>query len=416
MQFLTLTGLGLKRSRERECCSNLPKALNHGALWLGKIHDLFPCVSILWIGRLCSPSACNNEALSQGSLHMTCSVVSRSVGQGSHLDLVFVSTVDCRRHLWSKPLVLATVLLSFLGLCSPFCQMGLSRMQKKPAGVKGVKVKTKFARLDSFARGMSIGASLAGMPRKDIRTLVTKTDQSKPTLRAIDGVLATYRADPSWRGQDSKAGGRPPALTAAEKMQLKKLVFAERAKAKVTVPYCQKRLPFLRLVSEETVRQALLACGLAWLVRRAKRRIYGPDKKQRVTYSNWVKRQPQEELDEWAYTDGTTWYLARTMNELTDKETLGLGKFVWRMANGKDGLWEENVGPSCYAKSQGLPVKIWGLFGNGRLEYFVLPKDGTNKTTNMNGARYNKLVKTHFAKWRRSCFGRKARVFLVKDQ
>lgn len=40
-------------------------------------------------------------------------------------------------------------------------------------------------------------------------------------------------------------------------------------------------------------------------------------------------------------------------------------------------------------------MKIWGLFANGRLEYFVLPADGP-KTTNMNGARYNRLVKTKF--------------------
>ena len=33
----------------------------------------------------------------------------------------------------------------------------------------------------------------------------------------------------------------------------------------------------------------------------------------------------------------------------------------------------------------------------------------------MNGARYNRVVKMHIAKWRRACFGRAARVFLVKD-
>ena len=85
------------------------------------------------------------------------------------------------------------------------------------------------------------------------------------------------------------------------------------------------------------------------------------------------------------------------------------------MSNGKDGLWEENIGPSCYAKAQGLPVKIWGLFGKGHLKYYVLPKDGSTKTTCMNGGRYNKVVKTHFAKWRRTLFPRGGRAFLVKD-
>jgi transposase len=75
------------------------------------------------------------------------------------------------------------------------------------------------------------------------------------------------------------------------------------------------------------------------------------------------------------------------------------------MTDGKDGLWDENVGPSLYAKSQGLPVKIWGFFANGLLHYHVLPADG-RRTTNMNMTRYRKLVKTSFAKWRRKSFPR----------
>ena len=38
---------------------------------------------------------------------------------------------------------------------------------------------------------------------------------------------------------------------------------------------------------------------------------------------------------------------------------------------GQDGLFDENVGPSLYAKAQGMPVKIWGFLGNGRLEYYI---------------------------------------------
>ena len=49
--------------------------------------------------------------------------------------------------------------------------------------------------------------------------------------------------------------------------------------------------------------------------------------------------------------------------------------FTSPKANGKDGLLDENIGPSMYAKGQGLPVKIWGFFANGHLEYYLLPKD-----------------------------------------
>ena len=74
-------------------------------------------------------------------------------------------------------------------------------------------------------------------------------------------------------------------------------------------------------------------------------------------------------LKRFAYTDGTVFYLARSEAELEDKTRLCLGPYVWRMANGKDGLWDAHVGPSLYAKAQGKPVKIWGFFADGRLEH-----------------------------------------------
>ena len=80
------------------------------------------------------------------------------------------------------------------------------------------------------------------------------------------------------------------------------------------------------------------------------------------------------------------------------------------MASGADGLYDDNVGPSLYAKAQGLPVKIWGFFSNGHLLYYVLPAE-----THMNGERYAHLVATKFAEWRRSCFADDRPVHLVQD-
>ena len=80
----------------------------------------------------------------------------------------------------------------------------------------------------------------------------------------------------------------------------------------------------------------------------------------------------------------------------------------------EDGQWSDNVGPSLYAKAQGLPVKIWGFFGNGRLDYYVLPRDG-KKTTNMNGDTYEWLATERFAAWRRACFDDDSAVRLVQD-
>ena len=112
---------------------------------------------------------------------------------------------------------------------------------------------TSMARLDPFTRGTIVGSRAAGVTRDDIVQRVRKKDGKRPTLRAVDGVLARHREEPAWRGEDSRAGGRPPLLTAKERKLLLNLVLAERGKAKVTVPYCRRRLPFLRKVSESTV-------------------------------------------------------------------------------------------------------------------------------------------------------------------
>ena len=84
----------------------------------------------------------------------------------------------------------------------------------------------------------------------------------------------------------------------------------------------------------------------------------------------------------------------------------------------EDGLWSDNISPSLYAKAQGKPVKIWGFLAHGRLEYWVLPQDyqaDKYKSTNMNGYRYNHLVTTKFAQWRRDCFGDDRNCHVVQD-
>ena len=94
------------------------------------------------------------------------------------------------------------------------------------------------------------------------------------------------------------------------------------------------------------------------------------------------------------------------------------------------------------AKFQGLPVTIWGLFANGRLEYYVLPSDGGRKakakaeakarakakakgkakkkrkqtgTENMTIQRYVDLVNSQFKDWRKKCFGDHREAHLVQD-
>jgi len=271
------------------------------------------------------------------------------------------------------------------------------------------------ARFDAFARGEIVGMRRAGASREEIRKAITKKDGSTPSLRAVAGVLAKQAEEPEWRGEDSAAGGRPRHLTPAQEKVVERLVFKERGQAKVTVPYCRKRLPFLRDVSKDTARRTLYRAGLAWLRRRKKAAVPKKWRQKRVAHCRWLLAQPRRVLRRFAYTDGTTFYLARGLVEHENKKRAALGPSVWRMASGKDGLWHDNVGPSLYAKSQGLPMKIWGFFADGCLQYYVLPADGARKTTNMNGDRYNWLVGHKFEEWRRACFGDNQRVSLVQD-
>ena len=71
----------------------------------------------------------------------------------------------------------------------------------------------------------------ANAPRSVIRDTMEKTDGTHQTLQAVDAVLANEKSDPDHRGENSRAGGRPRALTKAEAKLVVKLEFAERGKA-----------------------------------------------------------------------------------------------------------------------------------------------------------------------------------------
>ena len=285
----------------------------------------------------------------------------------------------------------------------------------------------------------------AGASREDIYKQVKKADNTPVSPNAVSEVIAHMQQDPTWRGADTGSGnrGRPSQLTDEDKKEIEDVVFDFKARAVVCTRFIKRKIPRLRGVSRWCISRALHQAGLAWLQRRDKRAVAPKHKKPRLDYCEWISHQRQEFLNRFAYTDGTTIYLARTEEEHQDKKRAALGKYCWRMASGKDGLFDENVGPSMYAKGQGLPVKIWGLFANGRLEYYVLPSDGGPKaqakaeakakakakakgkamkkrkkqtgTVNMTINRYVDLVDAQFKTWRKNCFGDNGPVHLTQD-
>ena len=72
------------------------------------------------------------------------------------------------------------------------------------------------ARLRPWDRGFICGMRRANAPRKVIQKDVKKSDGTHPTLRAVDAVLANEKRDPEYVGEDSRAGGRPRAISPAQ--------------------------------------------------------------------------------------------------------------------------------------------------------------------------------------------------------
>ena len=108
---------------------------------------------------------------------------------------------------------------------------------------------------------------------------VRKTDGNVGSNQAIQHVVAKAKSDPAWQGEDSSAGGRPQSLLPTEVQALKQLIHDEVVVARVTIPYCRKRLPCLKRVSAE--QSATHSTALAWrgasaVIRRRCRGSTGP--------------------------------------------------------------------------------------------------------------------------------------------
>jgi hypothetical protein len=247
----------------------------------------------------------------------------------------------------------------------------------------------------------------AGAPTRDIVAGVRKSDGSRPQPRTIQRVIKKAKTHARWKGEREKGSGRPCVLNDTRKAQIVKLVFRHRGGAVVSTAFCRKKLRFLRRVGRKVIASALQDAGLAWLRRRKKRLVPKRSQRARVVYVKWLQQQSKSDLRRFAYIDGTTFYLARDATSAEDQERRRLGPFVWRLADGKDGLFRDAVGPSLYAASQGQPVKVWGFLANGHLCVKVLPADGSDgeATTHMNGVRFRKMIDDHGAGWVKECFG-----------
>ena len=193
------------------------------------------------------------------------------------------------------------------------------------------------------------------------RILVKADGKTQWSAKAVQNQIDKLEEKPTWRGERMEGSMRPRKTTAKQDAQIVRLLFKLRGEQKVTVAVLRKSLTWARSLSDTALGERLHDAGLAYLRRRRKCLVPSKYVKDRLRYCEVVKRKHQQTLDQWAYSDGTVFYLDRTEADNESTQRAALGTRVWRMADGSDALYYDCIGPSSYCKGQGVAVRIWSL-------------------------------------------------------
>ena len=221
---------------------------------------------------------------------------------------------------------------------------------------------------------------------------------------AIQDAINRLRAEPGWRGERSEGSGRPRETTKKQDNAVVNTVFKCRGRFKVTVAFLRRRFPWTKDFSDSMLEDRLHEAGLKWMRRRRQMIVTSAYLKPRIDYCEAVLRKHQTTLETWAYSDGTTFYLDRCPQDMEHSQVAALGGWVWRRADFADAMYQECLGPSSYKKSQGIPVRVWGVLAMGQLRIEVLEQGEV-----MNQELYTELIEDKFDKWLAGCS------YLVQD-
>ena len=221
---------------------------------------------------------------------------------------------------------------------------------------------------------------------------------------AIQGVIDKLENEPKWRGDRKEGSGAPRKTTEKQDAELVKVVEDNRGKVKVTVAWLRTKFSWTRNLGNTALEQRLHDAGLAFLRRRKKALVPRRYLKDRIRYCWMVMNMHYSTLLSWAYSDGTVFYLDRSVEENESTQRRALGSHVWRQADRSDAMYFDCIGPSSYSKAQGIPVRVWGVLANGILNIHVLEQGEV-----MNGFLYTELIEDYFPRWLGHC------IYLVQD-
>ena len=82
---------------------------------------------------------------------------------------------------------------------------------------------------------------MVGATREKIREKARKSDGTKPSLNAVDGVLERFNEEPEWDGGDSAAGGRKRVLTPKQEKDILKILQGLDSVPACSTAGCDKR-------------------------------------------------------------------------------------------------------------------------------------------------------------------------------
>ena len=235
-----------------------------------------------------------------------------------------------------------------------------------------------------------------GLGATAISRILTKPDgKSHYSATAIADCIERLSSEPAWTGERKKGSGPPRRTTKQQDAALVRMLFKMRGRRRVTVNYLRTCFPWAAKLGNTALEERLHEAGLTYL-RRCRKTYIGAEKHlaARVAYCKRVLTLRQSTLDKWAYSDGTVFYLDRTEQEHLETMRAALGQYVWRQADRADALYADCVGPSCYRKSQGEPVRIWGLLAAGKLNVYVIEKGEI-----MDRYLYQELIEDYFPGW-----------------
>ena len=254
-----------------------------------------------------------------------------------------------------------------------------------------------MSKLTPFEYGQIKAHMHHGLKAADIVKIVTRMDGSGFSHPTIVAAIEKLDSNKHFRGERAEGSGRPRKTSVSVDKKIYKEVLKGRGKHKVTVTFLKKSIPHLRHLSNTLVEERLHEAGLQYLRRRRKTIVPSQYIKSRLAYCRWILKQRRQTLEQFAYSNGTVFYLDRTAADNEHTQQAALGSHVWRHADRSDALFHEVIGPSGYNKAQGAPVRVWGLLTDGFLHVHVLDEGEV-----MDTALYSWLVEEKFADWMQS--------------